>query len=73
MRPIVRTCRAVLPWLTAALAVVELDNFVDVASHTQGLIAACTVVWLVVISTWRSHKRKTPDHARYVSGVDPFI
>lgn len=54
MRPIVRTCRAVLPWLTAALAVVELDNVVDVAPYTPGLIVACAVVWGIVILTWRT-------------------
>lgn len=54
MRPIIRTCRAVLPWLTAALAVVELDNVVDVAPYTSGLIMACAIVWGIVTLTWRT-------------------
>lgn len=73
MKPLVRTSRAVLPWLTSALAVVELDNVVDVAPYTPGLIVACAVVWGIVILTWRSYQRRTPDHARYVPGVDPFL
>lgn len=49
MRPIIRTCRFLMPYLSTALLMVELDNVTDIASCLGDLLLTCAVVWVVVI------------------------